>query len=130
MNNKNQHYSSEFPNVKVKIFTISESMRRHLFIFKTLPGVFSFKKIDLGTKILVEHIVIPEQPNFLLDLGCGYGPIGIVLGFESPESNIFLIDTNKYAIWCAKENVKIKYLEPVSFASLLAQFTSFLWRWP
>jgi 16S rRNA G1207 methylase RsmC len=107
MNNKNEHYSSEFPNVKVKIHTISESLRRHLYIFKTVTGVFSYSKIDLGTKILIEHMVIPEIPSLLLDLGCGYGPIGIVLGYESPESRLFLIDINKHAVWCAKENVKI-----------------------
>jgi 16S rRNA G1207 methylase RsmC len=107
MDNKNQHYSSKFPNVKVKIQTISESLRRHLYIFKTVTGVFSYSKIDLGTKILIEHMVIPEEPSILLDLGCGYGPIGIVLGYESPESLVFLIDINKHAIWSAKENIKI-----------------------
>ncbi len=107
MDNKNQHYSSKFPNVKVKIQTISESLRRHLYIFKTMTGVFSYNKIDLGTKILIEHMVIPEEPSILLDLGCGYGPIGIVLGYESPESLVFLIDINKHAIWSAKENIKI-----------------------
>ncbi|MHA1985859.1 MAG: class I SAM-dependent methyltransferase [Promethearchaeota archaeon] len=126
MDNKNQHYSSEFPDVKVKIHTISESLRRHLYIFKTIPGVFSFRKMDLGTKIFIEHMIIPEKPSVMLDLGCGYGPIGIVLGYESPESTVYLIDINKHAIWCAKENVKINlmnnrnvrtlsgnYLEPI-----------------
>ncbi len=107
MNNKNEHYSTEFPNVKVKILTISESLRRHLYIFKTVTGVFSFSKIDLGTKILIKHMVIPEESSVLLDLGCGYGPIGMVLGYESPESLVFLVDINKHAIWCAKENIKI-----------------------
>ncbi|MFW9895566.1 MAG: class I SAM-dependent methyltransferase [Candidatus Thorarchaeota archaeon] len=107
MSRKHEHYSSEFPDVKVKIHTISESLRRHLYVFKTLTGVFSFNKLDLGTKILIEHMVIPDQPSVLLDLGCGYGPIGIVLGYESPESLIFLIDINKHAIWCVKENVKL-----------------------
>ncbi|MFX1454194.1 MAG: class I SAM-dependent methyltransferase [Promethearchaeota archaeon] len=107
MSRKHEHYSSEFPEVKVKIHTISESLRRHLYVFKTLTGVFSFNKLDLGTKILIEHMIIPEQPSVLLDLGCGYGPIGIVLGYESPESLIFLIDINKHAIWCVKENVKL-----------------------
>ncbi len=107
MNNRNEHYSSEFPNVKVKIHTISESLRRHLYIFKTVTGVFSFRKIDLGTKILIEHMVIPGEPSVLLDLGCGYGPIGVVLSYESPESLVFLIDINKHAIWCTKENIKI-----------------------
>ena len=107
MENNNQHYFSEFPDVKVKIHTISESLRRHLYIFKTITGVFSFRKIDLGTKVLIEHMVIPKGPSFLLDLGCGYGPIGIVLGYESPDSLLYLMDINKRAIWCAKENIKI-----------------------
>ncbi|MHA2035641.1 MAG: class I SAM-dependent methyltransferase [Promethearchaeota archaeon] len=107
MNNKNEHYSSEFPNVKVKIHTISESLRRHLYIFKTVTGVFSFSKLDLGTKTLIDHMTIPEEPSVLLDLGCGYGPIGVVLGHESPESHVVLIDINKHAIWCTKENIKI-----------------------
>jgi len=110
MDNKNQHYSSEFPDVKVKIHTISESLRRHLYIFKTVTGVFSYSKIDLGTKIFIEHMIIPEKPSVMLDIGCGYGPIGIVLGYESPESLVFLIDINKHAIWCAKGNVKINLM--------------------
>jgi len=107
MENNNQHYYSEFPDVKVKIHTISESLRRHLYIFKTITGVFSFRRIDLGTKVLIEHMVIPKDPSVLLDLGCGYGPIGIVLSYESPDSLVYLIDINKHAIWCAKENVRI-----------------------
>jgi 16S rRNA G1207 methylase RsmC len=103
----NQHYYSQFPDAKFKLNTISESLRKHLYIFKTLPGIFSFKKIDLGTKILIENMTIPKDPSILLDLGCGYGVIGIVLGYETPRSTIFLIDINKRAIWCAKENVRL-----------------------
>lgn len=109
MNQKNQHYSTEYPDVKLKVHTVSESLRRHLYIFKTATGVFSFKKIDLGTKILIEHMIIPKQSSILLDLGCGYGPIGIVLGYESPQSQIFFIDINKRAIWCTKQNIRINF---------------------
>ncbi|UCD02090.1 MAG: class I SAM-dependent methyltransferase [Promethearchaeota archaeon] len=107
MKNNSNHYYSKFPEVNVKIHTISESLRRHLYIFKTITGVFSYNKIDLGTKVFIEHMYIPKQPSVLLDLGCGYGVIGIVLGYESPQSSVFLIDINKRAIWCAKENIKI-----------------------
>ncbi len=133
MENNNQHYYSEFPDVEVKIHTISESLRRHLYIFKTITGVFSFRKIDLGTKVFIEHMVIPKDASVLLDLGCGYGPIGIVLGYESPDSLVYLIDINKRAIWCAKENIKINlnrdkksvltlsgnYFEPIKNKNLL-----------
>jgi 16S rRNA G1207 methylase RsmC len=107
MENNKDHYYSEFPDVNVKIYTISESLRRHLYIFKTISGVFSFNRIDLGTKVLIEHMEIPEESSALLDLGCGYGPIGIVLGYESPLSSVYLVDINKRAIWCTKENIKI-----------------------
>jgi 16S rRNA G1207 methylase RsmC len=111
MKKKNQHYSTEYPDVKLRVYTISESLRRHLYIFKTATGVFSFKKIDLGTQILIEHMTIPKIPSVLLDLGCGYGPIGIVLGYESPQSQIYFIDINKRAIWCLKQNIKINFPE-------------------
>ena len=107
MKNKKQHYYTEFPDVNVKINTFSESLRRHLYIFKTTTGVFSFKKVDLGTKVLIENMIIPKGANFLLDLGCGYGAIGIVLGYESSKSIVYFIDINKRAIWCARENIKI-----------------------
>ena len=107
MEDKKSHYYSKFPDVDVKIYTISESLRRHLYIFKTITGVFSFNKIDLGTKVLIEHMYIPKEKGTFLDLGCGYGPIGIVLGYESPESSVYLIDINKRAVWCAKENIKL-----------------------
>ncbi|MFX1309326.1 MAG: class I SAM-dependent methyltransferase [Promethearchaeota archaeon] len=107
MEDKKNHYYSKFPDVNVKIFTISESLRRHLYIFKTITGVFSFNKIDLGTKVLIEHMDIPKEPSIFLDLGCGYGPIGIVLAYESSQSSVYLTDINKRAVWCAKENIKL-----------------------
>ena len=109
MDNNKNHYYSEIPEVNVKIHVISESLRKHLYIFKTITGVFSFKKVDLGTKVLIEHMSIPKEPSILLDLGCGYGPIGIVLGYESPQSSVYLLDINRRAIWCAKENIKLNF---------------------
>ena len=111
MENNSNHYYSKFPDVNVKIHTISESLRRHLYIFKTITGVFSFSRLDLGTKVFIENIYIPDEVSVLLDLGCGYGPIGIVLSYESPQSSVYLIDINKRAIWCTRENVKLNLQE-------------------
>jgi 16S rRNA (guanine1207-N2)-methyltransferase len=119
MERKNQHYSTIFPDVKLEVFTISESLRKHLYIFKTVTGVFSYKKIDLGTKILIENMFIPKNPSILLDLGCGYGAIGIVLAYESTQSNVYLIDINKRAVWCAKENLKLNLPEAKSRVNIL-----------
>lgn len=107
MTQDHQDYSTIHPNVSVKIHTVPVSLRRHLYMFKTLTGVFSYKKLDLGTKVLVEHMIIPDKPSVLLDLGCGYGVIGIVLAHESPLSSVYFTDVNKRAIWCTRENLKI-----------------------
>jgi len=120
MGKKNQYYYSKSPDVKLKTYTISESLRRHLYIFKTITGVFSFKKLDLGTKILIEHMNIPKNPGTFLDMGCGYGPIGIVLGQESPRSKIYFTEINRRAIWCVKENVKINLPDSKSRIKILS----------
>lgn len=106
---ENQHYYIQFPDAKLKLHTIADSLLRHLYFFKTVSGVFSFKKIDLGTRIFVENMTIPKKPSLLLDMGCGYGVIGIVLSHESPESTIYLIEINKRAVWCAKESIKLNF---------------------
>lgn len=106
MKRENQHYYSTLPDTKLKIQTVAESLRGHLYIFKTSTGVFSFRKIDNGTKLFIEQMTIPEGKATLLDLGCGYGPIGIVLAYENLNSQVYLVDVNKRAIWCAKDNIK------------------------
>ncbi len=107
MAKKEQHYSTRYPDVPFKQYTVSESLRRHLYIFKTTSGIFSFRKIDLGTQVFIEHMTIPQKPSLLLDLGCGYGVIGIVLAYNAPESTVYMTDVNRRAIWSTKENVKI-----------------------
>jgi len=107
MGKQKDQYSSRYPDVDLKVYTISESLRRHLFIFKTTTGVFSYRKLDLGTQVFIENMAIPSEKSKLLDLGCGYGPIGIVLGYNSPKSEVYFIDKNRRAIWCVKENIKI-----------------------
>ncbi|MBY9019444.1 MAG: methyltransferase [Candidatus Lokiarchaeota archaeon] len=111
MEKKNQHYSSQFPDVDVKVFTVPASLKRHLYLFKTVTGIFSYKKLDLGTKVFIEHMTIPNKREHLLDLGCGYGAIGIVLAHLNPQSSVYLIDTNKRAIWCTRENIKYNLSE-------------------
>ena len=107
MDQKNEHYFNEYQNSKVKFYTVSVSLRKHLYLFKTITGIFSYKKLDLGTKILIEHMLLPKNDSTLLDLGCGYGAIGIVLAYQSSGSKIYLTDTNKRALWCAKKNIQI-----------------------
>ncbi|MEJ2279213.1 MAG: methyltransferase [Candidatus Lokiarchaeota archaeon] len=107
MAKKHEHYSTKFPDVEFKRFTVSESLRGHLYLFKTATGMFSYQQIDLGTQILIRHMIIPQKSSVLLDLGAGYGPIGIVLGYKSPDSTIYFVEINERAIWALRENIKV-----------------------
>jgi 16S rRNA (guanine1207-N2)-methyltransferase len=119
MGKKDQHYYTESPDVEVKIYTIPVSLRKHLYIFKTTSGVFSFKKLDLGTRVLLENIIFPAKQENFLDLGCGYGVRGIVIATELEHSNTYFIDSNKRAIWCTRENIKINLPDQLKRLNIL-----------
>jgi 16S rRNA (guanine1207-N2)-methyltransferase len=73
--------------------------------FLTSPGVFSYKRIDLGTRLLVESMVLPDEGR-LLDVGCGYGVIGIVAASIRPKLRVFMTDVNERAVLLAKRTVE------------------------
>jgi len=73
-------------------------------------GVFSKKKLDLGTRMLLENIVLPEE-GVVADIGCGYGPIGIYIALKNPNLKIYMIDIDKKAVYLAEKNVKRYKLE-------------------
>ena len=80
------------------------------FEFITDHGVFSKKGIDFGTKLLIETII--DEPFYsALDLGCGYGPIGITLKRFHPESKVDMVDVNERALELAKINAKMYSLD-------------------
>ena len=72
-----EHYFSESPTSKINLFTIKTNLRNQNFQFLTATGMFSPKNIDKGTRLLIETMELPIEGN-ILDLGTGYGVIGIV----------------------------------------------------
>ncbi len=69
------------------------------------PGLFSKKKLDLGTRTFLENLIIPEQGT-VVDLGCGYGPVGIFLALKNEKLKIYMLDINPLAVATAKLNVE------------------------
>ena len=53
--------------------------------FKTDAGVFSKGEVDFGSRLLIENFVMPELEGDVLDVGCGYGPIGLSIAASFPE---------------------------------------------
>ncbi|ADG13892.1 class I SAM-dependent methyltransferase [Methanocaldococcus infernus] len=102
------HYFSEKPTSKSEIKVIEEILRGKLFKFKTDSGVFSHNKIDKGTKLLIETVEVNKEDE-ILDLGCGYGAIGIALADEVKK--VLMVDINRRALKLAKENVKLNNIK-------------------
>ena len=75
--------------------------------FVTASNVFSWKKLDTGTKFLLLNVPKPEAPpKNALDLGCGYGPIAAVMEHRFPGAKVWGIDVNRRAIELAKRNTR------------------------
>jgi 16S rRNA G1207 methylase RsmC len=107
-----EHYFTEKPKSKIDLGIIRTYLRGRLFEFLTASGVFSKTRIDLGTRLLIESMNLPEK-GYALDIGCGYGPVGIVAAVYNPDIHVVLTDLNERALWLTKENAKRNKAENV-----------------
>ena len=75
------------------------------YIFHTLDSLFSYKQVDKGTIQMIEHIEM-MQNNKVLDLGCGYGVVGIWAAKMIGAENVVMADVNMDALEMARKNAK------------------------
>ncbi len=68
-------------------------------------GVFSKDRVDLGTLVLLESLSLPEKGD-LLDIGCGYGVIGIVVAKARPGMRVTMAEVNPVAVRLVEENLE------------------------
>lgn len=86
------------------------------FSFITDNGVFSKKGLDFGTRTLLENLDYKNINGKILDFGCGYGSIGIIVSkFTGLE--VDMLDINKRSIELAKENSKLNKVKTNIFES-------------
>jgi len=107
-----EHYFAAKPTSKPRLRVIHAYLRGRYFEFLTASGVFSRNRIDLGTRLLIESMVLPDEGT-ILDLGCGYGPVGIVAATTKPKLQVYMTDVNERAVWLAKKNVRKNQLKNV-----------------
>lgn len=74
------------------------------FKFLTDHGVFSKGELDFASRLLIETFAALELIGDVLDVGCGYGPIGISLAKKRPETTVHMIDVNLRALDLATRN--------------------------
>jgi len=99
-----EHYYTEEPKAKYIEHIIRARIKNFDLIFKSASGIFSATEIDSASKLLIEKAEIPTHSR-ILDLGCGYGMIGIVAAKSCPTCYVILTDINKRAVKLAKENI-------------------------
>ena len=100
------HYFLNDNNLKSNITKFSINISNNLFTFNTDNGVFSKGELDFGTYLLMKNILKENINGDVLDLGCGYGAIGITVKKIFNDTNVEMIDVNKRAIHLAKMNAK------------------------
>ncbi|AEV17440.1 hypothetical protein GTCCBUS3UF5_1110 [Geobacillus thermoleovorans CCB_US3_UF5] len=99
-----EHYYSVNPTSERNPQTWTYVLRGHEFRFTTDSGVFSKREVDFGTRLLIETFEEPGVAGDLLDVGCGYGPIGLALAKSFPNRRVHMIDVNERALELAQEN--------------------------
>ena len=108
------HYFETDNNLKEDKKIINVDMFGKGFRFSTNSGVFSKDKVDYGTKLLLNNIVIHKKSGKLLDLGCGYGVLGVILGENYKNLDIDMVDVNERAVALANYNLKLNGVNGVN----------------
>ena len=80
-------------------------------------GVFSKGRLDYGTRLLLSNIDIKNLSGRVLDLGCGIGVVGVILGIINKNVSIDMVDINERAILLSKENILLNGLSANVFVS-------------
>lgn len=99
------HYFENDKNLVSDIKTFNVNISNNLFTFNTDNGVFSKGELDYGTYLLIKNVLKMDLSGEILDLGCGYGPIGIILK-KLKNVNVTMSDVNHRAIHLVKMNAK------------------------
>ena len=108
-----EHYYTKHPISKPRLGLLRCRLRGHEFEFITSSGVFSYRRIDAGTRLLIESMRLPDS-GAALDLGCGYGPIGIAAAKLRPQILVWMTEVNHRAIALAEKNASRNGVDNVS----------------
>ncbi len=88
----------------------STQLKGHPLTFHSTWGLFSPERIDEGSRLLLDYVGVRETDT-TLDIGCGYGPIGIALARQSPRGAVHLVDKDFVAVEYAKKNAQVNNVD-------------------
>lgn len=100
------HYYSSQPTSGHSFGEFELDLRGVQLKMLTDAGVFSKNRLDTGTKLLIKSLPLNPDIHTILDLGCGYGPIGLVIAKLLPKSIVYMSDINERAVDLAIKNAE------------------------
>jgi len=86
------------------------TLRGHRLEFHSTWGVFSPRSIDNGSYLLIQHMDL-QDGQWTLDLGCGYGAIGLAIAKATPGGMVHMVDKDFVAVDFAKKNARINGID-------------------
>ncbi len=87
-------------------------VRGRAWRFVTRPGLFSWSALDVGTRHLLEQMEIHPRDH-VLDLGCGYGIVGVIAGHEAREGQVVMVDISAAALEASRRTLALYSLPHV-----------------
>jgi 16S rRNA (guanine1207-N2)-methyltransferase len=99
-----EQYFAEHPHARS-----ARAQRRFLYqgemlTFEVDAGVFAAHGLDPGTALLIENLAL-RRSDRVLDLGCGWGAVGVAAAKSAPDGRVVLTDVNRRATRLARENL-------------------------
>ncbi|WP_214483863.1 class I SAM-dependent methyltransferase [Bacillus sp. SM2101] len=108
------HYFTDKPKVNSNPQTWSYELKGFMFSFITDNGVFSKSEVDFGSKLLIQHFEPSEADGSILDIGCGYGPIGLSIAKAFHKQRVEMVDVNERALELAEKNKQLNGVSNVT----------------
>lgn len=91
----------------------SETLCEKTLTFHTTWGLFSPREVDAGSLLLLDHLELADNDR-VLDLGCGYGALGLTLAAVHPASHVTLVDKDFVAVEYCRKNARLNGLSNTS----------------
>jgi len=101
-----EHYFTADPSTPFRRVPVRANVWGHWLELTSGSGVFSQGRLDLGTGVLLGEVAPPVEAREVLDLGCGYGVIGLAIALSVPEARVTAVDVNERALLLAAENAE------------------------
>ncbi|MEM1638629.1 MAG: methyltransferase [Desulfurococcaceae archaeon] len=101
------HYYRKTPGKRILIPLVIRGVSLQFISYTSL---FSGSSVDEGTLLLLENIRLPEE-GVVLDVGCGYGAIGMTIAKLNPRLRVYMTDVNPLAVKATRQNAKLNNVE-------------------